>query len=180
MLLTLELIKSHAGVPLTREYLIREGLVKDHRSAARTQETLVSKQDKYNIDTSETFVITVGEAFKGSIPEMFIELHDPKNHSAEALAERWGCDKTRVYPWLWGSSRDEMVRLLLRGLTFKECTDVVTDLSEVCHSRGFSIKELSRAAGISVNGIKGWAKCDKRIGRFWDLVRGYEYAVIAR
>lgn len=180
MLLTLELIKNHQGVPLTREYLIDKGLVQNHRSAARTQDLLTTRPDKYLIDITEEYVITVTEAFKGSVSELFIATHDLRDFSSEELASRWGCHKTQVYKWIWGPNRDTTVRLLIQGLRFKPCNDLIDDLVHECHSRGFGLKELARNAGVSLNGIKGWSRDEERVGRLWDLIRGYEYASISR
>lgn len=94
------------------------------------------------------------------------------------LAQRWGCDRSTIYEWQ--KRRADVLPILIRGAEYPLCKTLVTDFTTVWDDHGFQGNELARESGFALNTIKSWAQSEKRVARFWDLVRGYRDYVVSR
>lgn len=92
-------------------------------------------------------------------PEPFIE-----------WGERWGASSLDVARWL-----DSRMELMKRGERIMHPRpQPVTDLAIECHSRGFTLTQLSAATGWTPNAIRSWGCNPKLTTRLWDALLGME------
>ena len=85
-------------------------------------------------------------------------------------AERWGTTSLDVATW--PASR---LKLMERGSEVEHPRpQPVTDLAIECHSRGFTLAQLSAATGWTPNAIRSWGRNPKLTTRLWDALLGME------